>query len=258
MSQFQSLDVCFKNSRNITLAAKLDLPENPEHFAIFSPCFTCTKETLATYRISQYLAKNNIAVLRLDFTGLGESDGEFGDSNFSTMIDDIISANKYLDTHYQPADLLLGHSMGGTASYASATHLKNVKAIVSIASPSTPSHVLHHFGDALNQIKEDKNSEFSVAGKLYSIKPQFLQDLENHHVENDIKELNKACLIFHGENDSLVSIEHANKLFSLMQQPKSYISLDDSDHVLSKRSDAHYVAELIINWSDRYLSNKKP
>ncbi|MCK5335552.1 MAG: alpha/beta fold hydrolase, partial [Gammaproteobacteria bacterium] len=144
MSKPQSLDIRFKNSRNITLAAKLDLPEQPDYFAIFSPCFTCTKETLATYRISQLLAKKNIAVLRLDFTGLGESNGDFGDSNFSTMIDDIVSANKYLTRHHRPASILLGHSMGGTASYAAAAQLNSIKAIVSIGSPSAPDHVLHH------------------------------------------------------------------------------------------------------------------
>jgi esterase/lipase len=253
MKRFQSLDLRFKNSQNITLAAKLDLPEKPDHFAIFSPCFTCTKETLATYRISQSLAKNNIAVLRLDFTGLGESEGDFGDSNFSTMIDDIIAANKYLSANYEPAAFLLGHSMGGTASYAAASQLDDIKAIVSIASPSNPSHVLHHFGDALDQIKAGTESEFFVAGKAYTIKPQFLQDLEKHQLDINIQQLNKAILIFHGEADSLVSIEHANNIFTNAQQPKSFISLDTADHVLSKRSDAQYVAELIFSWSKRYL-----
>ena len=253
MSKPQSLDIRFKNSRNITLAAKLDLPEQPDYFAIFSPCFTCTKETLATYRISQLLAKKNIAVLRLDFTGLGESNGDFGDSNFSTMIDDIVAANKYLSSHYKTASLLLGHSMGGTASYAAAPQLEDIKAIVSIASPSSPDHVLHHFGNALDKIKAGIESEFFVAGKPYSIKPQFLQDLEKHQLDKSIQQLKKAILIFHGENDKLVNIEHANNIFMNARQPKSFISLDTADHVLSKRSDAQYVADLIYNWVQRYL-----
>lgn len=253
MIKFKSIGLRFKNSRGITLAAKLDLPKTPGCFAIFSPCFTCTKETLATYRISQNLAKNNIAVLRLDFTGLGESEGDFGDSNFSTMIDDIISANKYLSTHYESATLLLGHSMGGTASYATAAQLNDVKAIVSIASPSSPAHVLHHFGQALEIIKTGKESEFIVAGKTYPIKPQFLQDLENHHLNTTIQQLNKATLIFHGEHDKLVDIEHAHNIFNNAQQPKSFISLDTADHVLSKREDAQYVTDLIVSWSRRYL-----
>lgn len=253
MKSFQSIDLRFKNSKNITLAAKLDLPDKPDHFAIFSPCFTCTKETLATYRISQSLAKNNIAVLRLDFTGLGESEGDFGDSNFSTMIDDIISANKYLSSHYKAAALLLGHSMGGTASYAVASQLNDVKAIVSIASPSTPSHVLHHFGKALEAIKAGNESEFIVAKKTYPIKPQFLYDLEIHQLNTSIRQLNKAVLIFHAEGDKLVNIEHANNIFHNAQHPKSLISLDNADHVLSKREDAQYVADLIISWSHRYL-----
>ena len=253
MKKFQSLDIHFKNSRDIRIAAKLDLPSQADSFAIFSPCFTCTKETLATYRISQHLAKNNIAVLRLDFTGLGESDGEFGESNFSTMIDDIVSANKYLIQNYKAASLLLGHSMGGTASYAAANQLDNIKAIVSIASPSTPDHVLHHFGDALERIKSGIASEFLVAGKSYPIKPQFLSDLEKHDLTTKIQNLNKAILIFHGENDKLVDIKHAHAIFQHAKQPKSLISLDSADHVLSDRDDAKYVANLIYYWSQRYL-----
>ncbi|MCK4707882.1 MAG: alpha/beta hydrolase, partial [Gammaproteobacteria bacterium] len=231
MRTYKSLDIQFQNSQDITLAAKLDLPENPSHFAIFSPCFTCTKETLATYRISQMLAKKNIAVLRIDFTGLGESDGDFGDSNFNTQIDDILAANQFLQDHYQLPEILIGHSMGGTASYEAANKLTNIKAIISIASPSAPSHVLHHFGDALEHIKAGKDSEFFVAGKAYSIKPQFLMDLENHELEETIHNLHKAILIFHGENDQLVDISHAEKIFSIAQQPKSFVSLDTANHV---------------------------
>ena len=253
MIHFKSLDIKFQNSRGITLAAKLELPENPEHFAIFSPCFTCTKETLATYRISRHLAKKNIAVLRIDFTGLGESDGDFGDSNFSTQINDILAANDFLQEHYQSPAILIGHSMGGTASYAAANQLSNIKAIISIASPSSPSHVLHHFGDALEHIKSGNDSEFYVAGKPYPIKPQFLSDLKNHDLDTTIHNLKKAVLIFHGENDKLVIIEHAEKIFATAQQPKSFVSLDTADHVLSDKKDASYVAEVIYSWIQRYL-----
>ena len=256
MKKFQSLDISFKNSRDISLAAKLELPENPDFFAIFSPCFTCTKETLATYRISQFLAKKNIAVLRLDFTGLGDSEGNFGDTNFSTMIDDIISASRYLGKHYRPASLLLGHSMGGTASYAAAAELGEIKSIVSIASPSTPSHVLHHFGDALDMIKAGDEAEFFVAGKPYPVKPQFLQDLAKHQLDNVIHNLYKAVMVFHGENDRLVDIGHAEDIFKNAKQPKSFVSLDSADHVLSKREDAQYVADIIWHWSQRYITRQ--
>ena len=254
MSKFQSLDCRFENSQGITLAAKLELPESPDYFAIFSPCFTCTKETLATSRISRHLAKNNIAILRLDFTGLGQSEGDFADSNFSTMIDDIRSAQNYLSQHYQAAKLLIGHSMGGTASYASAPLLKDIKAVCSIASPSSPEHVLHHFGDALEHIKSGKTSEFSVAGTLYPIKPQFLQDLSKHQLDDCLSSLDIATLIFHGENDALVDIGHAHRLFSLTKQPKSFISLDTANHILSDRNDAAYVADLIYAWAKRYTN----
>ena len=252
MSKFQSLDCRFENSQGTTLAARLELPENPDYFAIFSPCFTCTKETLATSRISRLLAKHNIAILRLDFTGLGQSEGDFGDSNFSTMIDDIHSAQKYLSQHYQAAKLLIGHSMGGTASYASAPSLKDIKAVCSIASPSSPEHVLHHFGDALEHIKSGKTSEFSVAGTQYPIRPQFLNDLSKHKFDDCLSSLDAATLIFHAENDTLVDIEHAHRLFALTQHPKSFISLDTADHILSDRNDARYVADLIYAWCKRY------
>lgn len=254
MSQFESINIRFKNAQGITLAAKLDLPViTPHYFAIFSPCFTCTKETLATFRISQQLAKKGIAVLRLDFTGLGESEGDFGDSNFSTMISDIIAANDYLSRHYHPAKILLGHSMGGTASYAAASQLEHVKAVVSIASPSTPSHVLHHFGDALENIRSGTDSVFYVAGKPYPIKPQFLADLAQHNLQIDLQELDKAILIFHGEQDKLVPIEHADKIYAAARQPKSIVSLDTADHVLSNRQDSHYVADIVESWAQRYL-----
>ena len=254
MSHFKSIDIQFENNENLTLAARLDLPENPSHFAIFSPCFTCTKETLATHRISRQLAKCNIAVLRIDFTGLGESDGAFEDSNFSTMISDIISANKYLSEHYKPASILLGHSMGGTASYAAASQLDDIKAIASIASPSTPSHVLHHFGEALTHIKAGNNSTFYVAGKQYTVKPQFLADLKKHNLEKVIRDLNKTILIFHGEKDQLVDIKDADQLFSIAPHPKNLISLETADHILSDRNDANYIADVIYNWVQRYLN----
>ncbi len=184
MKSFQSIDIKFKNSRELLLAARLELPAKPACFAVFSPCFTCTKETLATYRISQLLAKKNIAVLRIDFTGLGESEGDFAESNFSTQVDDIVCANRFLSEHYQPASVLIGHSMGGTASFAAASEhaneLQTVKAVISIASPSAPVHVTHHFGEALDKINAGESAQFLVAGKPYSVTPQFLQHLETH------------------------------------------------------------------------------
>ncbi|MDH5392951.1 MAG: lysophospholipase [Gammaproteobacteria bacterium] len=255
MKNFKSLDVSFLNDRGINIAARLELPDKARHFAIFSPCFTCTKETLASYRISQSLANKNMAVLRIDFTGLGESGGEFADSNFSTMISDIVAANEFLKQHYSEASLLLGHSMGGTASYAAAALLKKTRAIVSIASPSSPQHVMHHFGQALADLNAGIQSEFYVAGKAYAIKPQFLEDLKQHKLEQIISALDKAVLVFHGENDKLVSIQHAETIFAHASQPKSFISLDTADHVLSAREDAEYVASLIYHWSQRYLTN---
>lgn len=253
MKNFSSIDISFKNSRDLTLAARLELPENPELFAVFSPCFTCTKETLATYRISQQLAKKHIAVLRLDFTGLGESEGDFADSNFSTQVDDIQSAADFLAKNYQSPGLLIGHSMGGTASYAAALQMPEVRAVISIASPSAPVHVTHHFGDALEAIRNGQSATFNVAGRSYQVKPQFLEHLDVHGLPGSLGELDKATLIFHGENDALVNIEQAYELFAALPQPKSFVSLDTADHVLSDRSDSNYVADVIVSWLQRYL-----
>jgi len=191
--------------------------------------------------------------LRIDFTGLSESDGDFGDSNSSTPIDDILAANKLLQEHYQLPAIFIAHSMGETASYAAANQLSNIKAIISIASLSSPSHVLHHFGDTLKHINSGNDFEFHVAGKSYPIKPQFLSDLKNHDLDTTTHNLKKAVLIFHGENDQLVNIEHAEKIFATAQQPKSFVSLDTADHVLSDKKDASYVAEVIYSWVQRYI-----
>lgn len=257
MKKFQSIDITFKNSHGLLLAARLELPDDPICFAIFSPCFTCTKETLATYRISQQLAKKNIAVLRIDFTGLGESEGDFAESNFSTQVDDIVCANRFLSEHYQPASVLIGHSMGGTASYAAASEhvneLQAVKAVISIASPSAPVHVTHHFGEALDKINAGESAQFLVAGKPYSVTPQFLQHLETHGLPESLHHLEKAALIFHAKNDALVDIEQAYQLFRALPQPKSFVSLDTADHVLSNRKDNEYVASVISSWLQRYI-----
>jgi len=257
MKNFQSIDLSFENSRGIKLAARLELPDEPRCFAIFSPCFTCTKETLATFRISQLLAKKNIAVLRIDFTGLGESEGDFAESNFSTQVDDILSANRFLSENYQPASVLIGHSMGGTASFAAARQhaakLAALKAVISIASPSAPVHVTHHFGEALEKITAGEPAEFFVAGKPYSVTPQFLQHLDAHGLPDSLHDLNKASLIFHAEHDALVDIKQAYQLFTALPQPKSFVSLDTADHVLSNRQDNEYVANVIDSWLSRYI-----
>lgn len=257
MKKFQSIDIKFKNSRGLLLAARLELPPEPTCFTIFSPCFTCTKETLATFRISQLLAKKNIAVLRIDFTGLGESEGDFAESNFSTQVDDIVCANRFLSEHYQGASVLIGHSMGGTASFAAArehaNELETVKAVISIASPSAPVHVTHHFGEALDKINAGESAEFFVAGKPYSVTPQFLQHLDTHGLPASLHDLNKASLIFHADNDALVDIEQAYQLFEALPQPKSFVSLDTADHVLSNRRDNEYVANVIDSWLQRYI-----
>lgn len=254
MTEIQSQRISFTGSQGYRLDARLDLPAGtPQAYAIFSHCFTCTKETLATYRISRLLAKKGIAVLRFDFTGLGNSEGEFADTNFSSNIEDIICAEQYLRENHQPPSILLGHSLGGTAAFVAASQLPHIKAIITIASPSEPDHVLHHFEGALIQLNRGEASEIVVAGQRYKIKPQFVDDVKSYHVRHIISELDKALLIFHGPNDRLVDVDHSRLIFDAAEHPKSLVSLHTADHILSEREDNAYVADVIYSWLQRYI-----
>ena len=177
MKSTKTLKASFKNNNSFLLDARLELPSlTPKAFAIFCHCFTCTKQTLATHRISRLLAEQGIAVLRFDFTGLGQSEGDFANTNFTTMVNDVIAASQYLNNNYDPPAFLFGHSMGGTAALAAALELDNIKGIATIASPSQPSHVLHHFGSALKELEQNHSSSFQVAGQRYPMNPQFVTD----------------------------------------------------------------------------------
>ncbi|MDW3094666.1 MAG: bifunctional alpha/beta hydrolase/OsmC family protein [Gammaproteobacteria bacterium] len=246
--------VNFENNLGITLSAALELPLMPiKYYAIFAHCFSCGKDIFAASRISRSLASAGIAVLRFDFTGIGESEGDFGNSNFSSNIDDILSAAKYLQEEYSAPQLLIGHSLGGTAVIHAAKEISECKAVVSIGSPSTPNHILKHFPSEVKQLEHLDSLEVEIGGKSFDIKKQFVDDLNAKSSTSDISKLRKAILIFHSPLDEIVSIEEATRIFVAVKHPKSFITLDKADHLLSDPDDSEYVANTIAAWAERYI-----
>lgn len=244
----------FAGHNRLQLAARLDVPDTiPRCYAIFSHCFTCSKDILVAYRISKQLAQLGIATLRFDFAGLGDSHGVFSDTNFSTNQLDLLAAADYLAHEYEAPQLLIGHSLGGTASLACAEQLESVKAVVTIASPSQPAHVLHHFGSALDELSAGRNSSIVVAGKTYAFKPQFIEDLKQHDMKTKLAQLSKAALIFSVENDALVKESDAEEIQQWIAGESVVITLENTDHLLSDKASIGYVADHISDWFKIYL-----
>lgn len=250
----KTIKLKFKNKTDISLAGILNLPDSPISFAIYAHCFTCSKDIPVAYHICKTLAQKNIATLRFDFTGLGDSAGEFSDSSFSTNIDDIISTSDYLRSHYQSPKLLIGHSLGGTAAIAAAGKLDNIKAVATIASPHKPSHVLTHFEEVKNALQQQDETTADILGREFIIKKQLLNDIESYDHQSLIENLDLPILILHSPTDKTVSIQEASNLFMAATHPKSFMSLDTIDHLVSEKSDAQYIAGNIFSWAYRYIT----
>ena len=249
----ETLNLTFKNRNNMELSARLDLPTGkPKTYALFAHCFSCSKNIKAAYHISHSLAHKGIAVLRFDFTGIGDSEGQFEDTNFSSNVDDIVDASNYLVDHYESPKILIGHSLGGTAVIKAAKSLKDLKAIVTIGSPFKPSHVEKII---TNSGETDKQMDYSIklGNKTVKIKKQFLDDLKDSDINDDLSSLNKALLVMHSPFDNVVSIDSASDIFLKAKHPKSFISLDNADHLLSEQSDSIYVGKLISEWASKYI-----
>ena len=246
----------FKNANGEVLAGLLELPEPVEaisSYALFAHCFTCGKDIAAASRISRALAARGIAVLRFDFTGLGNSDGDFANTNFSSNIDDLVSAAQALGERYQAPELLIGHSLGGAAVLSAAARLDSIKAVVTIAAPATAHHVAHLFKQSADTIREEGQAQVQLGGREFLIKSQFVEDIEQYSSTDQIQQLNAALLVMHSPVDSLVSIDEAARIYQSAHHPKSFISLDQADHLLSKAVDSEYVAASIATWASRYL-----
>jgi putative redox protein len=231
----------------------MPLDGEPIAFAIFAHCFTCSKNLTATVAISRALAQARIAVLRFDFTGLGESEGEFAETSFSTSVDDLLAAADYLEQNHQAPQLLVGHSLGGAAVLHAALKLPAVRAVATINAPSEPTHVLKLIDHALSEIEERGEARVSLAGRSFVIKKQFLDDLQEVRMQDAVRELRKALLIFHAPTDEIVGIENAARLYTAARHPKSFVSLDDADHLLTDEQDARYVGDVLSAWVRRYL-----
>ena len=249
MNKIKSIRTSFIGSQGNQLDARLDLPsDEPKAFIIFSHCFTCTKEILTTYRSSRFLAQKGYAVLRFDFSGLGASTGDFSNCNFTTTIEDINAAIRYLTDHYTAPTVLIGHSLGGTSSLAAAVDNDSIKKVITIASPSQPSHVLHHFSHALTLLEQNIPSSFEVAGEFYDINPQFVDDVRSWDMQVQLSQLNKPVLIFKVENDKLVSEKDADEIQQWTLGETTLINLKNTDHLLTDKEVNMDAVQSIVDW----------
>jgi uncharacterized OsmC-like protein/alpha-beta hydrolase superfamily lysophospholipase len=241
------------------LAARLDLPEGPHlATALFAHCFTCSKDIPAARRIAARLSSMGIAVLRFDFTGLGHSEGEFENTNFTTNVHDLVAASAELARRGMCPSLLVGHSLGGAAVLKAAPQMKNIKAVVTLGAPFDPEHVTKNFTDALPQIIRDGVAEVSFGGRPFRISNDFLQDIAKGKLTPAIRALNAALLVLHAPRDATVSIDNASEIFLAAKHPKSFITLDGADHLLSRAEDAEYAADVIATWAKRYIDMPSP
>ena len=244
----------FEGSQNAGLAARLDLPEGePRAYALFAHCFTCSKDVFAAARISAGLAERGFAVLRFDFTGLGASDGDFANTNFSSNVEDLIRAADWLRDNRRAPDLLVGHSLGGAAVLAAAGEIPEAKAVATVGAPADPAHVAHNFKADIGRIEAEGAAEVRLAGRTFTIRRQFLEDIEGQRLAERIGSMKKALIVFHAPLDATVGIDNAAAIFMAAKHPKSFVSLDNADHLLTRRADAVYVADVLSSWAARYL-----
>ena len=254
----QTEKVEFQNNEGETLSGRLEMPlTQPLAYAVFAHCFTCSKDIAAASRIARGMTRYGVAVLRFDFTGLGNSDGDFANTNFSSNVQDLKAAADFLTQQGQAPSILVGHSLGGAAVLAVADQVPSVKAVVTIGAPSDATHVSHLFGSSKDEIEEKGLAKVSLVGREFTIKKQFLDDIEGVQLEAKIKNLRRALLIFHSPQDETVSIDHAKKIYIEAKHPKSFVSLDGADHLLSRKEDSEYVADVLSSWVKRYLDVAK-
>ena len=247
--------VKFKNRDGVELSARLDFPldQIPHHTALFAHCFTCNKDLNAVKNISRALTSEGFAVLRFDFTGLGESEGEFAESNFSANVQDLIDACVYLTAELKAPELIIGHSLGGAAVVFAANQMPDVKAVVTIGAPADPAHVSHLFEDQLEGADNNENVEVSIGGRAFKMQRQFLEDVRTKDMRTEVAALRRGLLILHSPQDTIVSVDNAAAIYQAAMHPKSFVSLDGADHLLSNKKDSLYVGSLIASWATRYL-----
>ncbi len=253
----RSEKITFPGSDGNLLAGKLDSPVGPPlAYALWAHCFSCSKDVFAASRVAKSLTERGIAVLRFDFTGLGTSEGDFANTNFSSNVQDLIAATNYLRDNFEAPKMLIGHSLGGAAVLAAAPHVPEALAICTIGAPADPAHVADQFSGSRADIERDGKAEVSLAGRPFTIKKQFLDDIEGQKLEQSIGSMRKALLVFHSPIDAVVGIENAGRIFQAAKHPKSFVTLDAADHMLTDRQDAVYVADVLASWAARYIGTQ--
>lgn len=251
-------NITFTNAEGTSLSARLELPvdRKPQTFAVFAHCFTCNKNFRAVRQISSALATNGFGVLSFDFTGLGDSGGDFSDTTFSGSVSDLIAAAEYLATNYTAPSLLIGHSLGGAATILAASKLDSVKAVVTIGSPSEPQHVKKLFRAQIETIEESGASDVDIGGRPFTLKREFVEDLDKQELLSVVGRMDKAFLFLHSPEDDIVGVENAAALYKAARHPKSFVSLSGADHLLTAAEDGQYAGDLIASWAARYVPDE--
>ncbi|WP_299776793.1 alpha/beta fold hydrolase [uncultured Roseobacter sp.] len=251
--------ITFPGHDGSELAARLDLPDGPHlATALFAHCFTCGKDIPAARRIAARLASMGIAVLRFDFTGLGHSAGEFSNTSFTSNVDDLIAAHAYLSGRGMTPSLMIGHSLGGAAVLKATARLDTIKAVATLGAPFDTEHVTHNFADALPEIMSKGVAEVSLGGRPFQIGKGFVEDVAQEKLTPAIAALNAALLVLHAPRDEIVSIDNASQIFLAAKHPKSFVTLDSADHLVTRGEDAEYAADVIATWARRYIALKPP
>lgn len=246
--------VSFEGATGARLDGRLELPEGqPRAWALFAHCFTCSKDARAASRISRSLAAQGVAVLRFDFTGLGSSDGDFANTNFTSNVGDLVAAANHLRAHHAAPQLLVGHSLGGAAALVAAGEIPECQAVATIGAPCDPEHVSHLFTGSIEEIEATGEAEVEIGGRRFRIQRQFLEDIREQSMRERIRRLRRALLIFHSPVDEIVAVDNARRIYECALHPKSFVSLDDADHLLRRPADADYVATVLQAWATRYL-----
>jgi pimeloyl-ACP methyl ester carboxylesterase len=249
-----STKVSFPGVNGDQLSARLERPKGtPKTFALFAHCFTCGKDIFSATMVTTALAEKKIAVLRFDFTGLGGSEGDFANTNFSSNIDDLVAAAEFLGGEYNPPQLLVGHSLGGSACLVAARKIPSVRCVATIAAPYSPMHLKESLSKLVPKIEREGKAEVTIGGQTFPITRQFIDDISQHNMDEHLRALDRALLIMHSPDDESVNISNAQRIFQNAQHPKSFISLSGADHLLSNKDDARYVGALIAAWAERYI-----